>query len=114
MNLDPKNLADDEPVMVAAEAPVAPGVPITDEFVARVNAMTPGEISPANIRTVLAAVNHATSGDPVGTVRLDADGKLAQRINLNGVDQWKITTAAGDTWYDLESTLAWPKIAGPE
>lgn len=108
MNLDPKNLAGEEPVEDAPEPEATPAIPITDEFVEQVNQMTPGEISPENIRSVLAAVNHATSGDSVGTVRLDADGKFAARINRNGVDMWQITNPAdGSTWFDMQPTLAW-------
>lgn len=112
MNLDPKPIVDETPAEPVA-APVVVGIPISDEFVERVNQMTPGEISPENIRAVLAAVNHATVGDAVGTVRLSETGEMAYRISLNGVDQWQITKpSTGESWYDLSPTLAWPRIGG--
>lgn len=112
MNLDPKPLVDDEPVEAETVDPAPVGIPTSDDFVERVNAMTPGEISPEQILSVITAINHASAGDPVGTVRLGPNGELAQRVNKNGVDMWQITNPAdGGTWYDMESTLAWTKIA---
>lgn len=111
MNLEPKAIVDDEPITEAEVVDEPTGVPDTDEFVERVNAMTPGEISPENIRSVIAAINHATTGDPVGTVRLGPNGELAQRVTRNGVDQWQITKpATGDLWYDFAPTLDWQKL----
>lgn len=114
MNLDPKPIIDGEPTATETVEPAPTGIPTTDDFVQRVNAMTPGEISPDQILTVIAAINHASTGDPVGTVRLGPAGELAQRINLNGVDQWQITKPDGARWYDLEPTLAWPKIGSDQ
>lgn len=114
MNLDPKSLVDDEPAEAEPAADPSPsGIPTSDDFVARVNAMTPGEISPDQILTVIAAINHASTGDPVGTVRLGPNGELAQRINLNGVDQWQITKpTTGEQWFDFAPTLDWQLISG--
>lgn len=113
MNLDPKPIVDaEEPVVAQTVVDEPAGIPVTDEFVAQVTAMTPGEITADQIRTTIAAINLATTGDPIGTVRLGANGELAQRINLNGVPMWRITTPDGQFWNDMQPTLDWPQLGG--
>lgn len=117
MNLDPKNIVDDEPAPsnpVEASHLTSPGIATTDDFVERVNAMTPGEISPEQIRAVLAAANHANDGDAVETIRRSGDGKIAIRISQQGVEQWRITVPrTGEWWNDMQPTLPWELVAEP-
>ena len=119
MNLDPKSIIDDDvapPLQNPVEAShlTSPAIATTDDFVERINAMTPGEISAEQIRAVLAAANTANDGDPVETVRRDTDGKIAIRIRQQGVEMWRITVpSTGEWWNDTEPTLSWEKIAGP-
>lgn len=113
MTLDPKPIVDDEPTVETQTVEEPAGVPTTDDFVERVNGMTPGDISPEQILSVIAAINHATTGDPIGTTRRGPNGQLATRINRQGVDMWQIVNPAdGTLWYDMQPTLDWPQLGG--
>ncbi|MCV7434805.1 hypothetical protein [Mycolicibacterium bacteremicum] len=113
MTLDPKPIVDDEPAVEMQESEEPTGVPTTDDFVERVNGMTPGDITPQQILSVITAINHATTGDPVGTARRGPNGEFATRVNRQGVDMWQIVNPAdGSLWYDFAPTLPWTQIGG--
>lgn len=82
-----------------------------DSAIQALKAHVGDDITEAQIDAVLAAQRAIADGDPVGTVRKDPDtGKVAHRVTVHGVTQWRITDPHGDQYNDLQPTLPWPAL----
>ncbi|AAD17592.1 hypothetical protein TM4_24 [Mycobacterium phage TM4] len=73
------------------------------------------ELSEEQVHAVLAAWNSVRAqGDPVGMVRRDEEsGKVAHRVVVEAVEQWRVSGADGDQYNDLQPTLPWPVLFDP-
>ena len=69
------------------------------------------DLTEAQIEAVLNARDHVTEGDPIGMVlRDEATGKVAHRVDVNGVQQWRVSGPDGELYNDLQPTLDWTVI----
>ncbi|AFN37723.1 hypothetical protein FGG44_gp28 [Mycobacterium phage MacnCheese] len=72
------------------------------------------DVTDEQVANVLAAWNAVKAGDPVGMVRRDADtGKVAHRVEFQGVAQWRVSAIGGDQYNDLQPTLPWAVLFDP-
>lgn len=96
---------------VVERKPQGVGVSRKDTGIQALKALLGDEVTEAQIDAVLAAQQALAEGDPVGTVRKDDEtGKVAHRVNVNGIVQWRVTCPQGDAYSDLQPTLPWPVI----
>lgn len=73
------------------------------------------KVSKEQITSVLTALDTLQTGDPIGVVRMDkVTGRLAHRVEINGVPQWRVTGVDGERYNDLQPTLSWEPIFWPE
>ena len=75
--------------------------------------------SPEAVAAVEFALNKAQltmAGDPVGTVLMDdeTDSVAHRVIRADGVPVWYITTQEGDSYVDIQPSLAWDVLYAPE
>lgn len=117
---DPEELTDDPVVNPSARNNLTtaltstPSLQTTDATVDAINGMTDKSIDPEVIRTVLAALNAATTGPEAGTVlRDEATGQVAHRVLRGGVPMWSVSALDGGQWFDTQSTLPWGHLADP-
>lgn len=83
-------------------------VTVTDAVVSTVSNQLP-DLTDDQVQAVLQAWNQVRQGEPVGTIRYDADtGKLAHRVSADGVHLWRVTGADGEQYNDHTPTLPWP------
>lgn len=80
-------------------------VPTTPEIVQRISTHIGESITDQQVNDVLSALNFVRAGDPVGTVKLSAEGSVAQRVEVDGVVQWKVVNLDGSSYNDLQPTL---------
>jgi len=81
-------------------------VPTTPEIVQRISEHIGDSITDEQVNNVLNALNHVRSGDPLGSIKLEAaTGKVATRVDIDGVHQWRITGPDGVSYNDLQPTL---------
>lgn len=86
-----------------------------DTAIQSLKAILGDDITEAQIDAVLAAQKALADGDPVGTVRKCSEsGKVAHRVSVNGIVQWRVTCPHGDAYNDLQPTLPWPVIHAVE
>lgn len=84
---------------------------LRDKAIAGIKAMLGDDVTEAQIDAVLAAQQAVAEGEPVGTVMREEDsGKIAHRVNDNGVVQWRVTGPDGECYNDLQPTLPWQVI----
>lgn len=74
------------------------------------------EISSEQVHQVLHALNTIQSGDPVGTIRRNANtGHVAHRVFISGAAQWRVSGADGDWYTDMQPVLLdWDVLYNPE
>lgn len=85
-------------------------VQVTDAVVSTVSGQLP-DMTDEQVQAVLHALNHVRAGDPLGTVRYDAETrKLAHRAILDGVHVWLVTAQDGERYIDHNPTLPWVVI----
>jgi hypothetical protein len=116
---EPQVLTDD-PVVAPKSAALdaakltTPSVATTDAVIERINGITDSDITPEQIRAVLAALNTTKAGLPVGTALQDpASGNVAVRISQDGLEMWRVISLDGGVWNDMEPTLPWTRLADP-
>lgn len=86
-----------------------------DRQIQALKAILGDDLSEAQIDAVLAAQEAVAEGDPVGTIRKDDEsGKVAHRVSVLGVVQWRVTCPHGDAYNDLQPTLPWKLIHAVE
>jgi hypothetical protein len=69
------------------------------------------DLDPDQIRAVLAAWNNVREGDPVGTVRRQAEtGAVAHRVDAAGIHLWRVSLPNGEQYNDMQPVLNWPVI----
>jgi hypothetical protein len=81
-------------------------VPTTPEIVTRISEHIGEGITDEQVNNVLNALNYVRSGDPLGTIKLEtATGKVANRVDVDGVHMWRVTAPDGSSYNDMQPTL---------
>jgi hypothetical protein len=72
------------------------------------------DITEAQVRAVLTALEQVRDGDPVGTVVQDpATGSIAVRVAEGGVPFWLVTALDGNSHRDAQPKLnGWTAVGG--
>jgi hypothetical protein len=71
------------------------------------------DVTEAQVRAVLTALDAVRDGDPVGTIVQDpANGSIAVRVADGGVPYWRVTSLDGNSFRDLQPRLAGWKAVG--
>lgn len=82
-----------------------------DNEIQALKAMLGDTVTEAQIDAMLAAQEAIVDGSAVGTVVRDKDsGKVAHRVMVNGIAQWRVSGADGEQYNDLQPTLPWDVI----
>lgn len=86
-------------------------VQVTEAVVSTVSSQLP-DLTDDQVQAVLQAWNRARAGDPLGTIRYDAQTKkLAHRVSVDGVHLWRVTGEDGEQYNDHTPTLTWPTLS---
>ncbi|ASR84778.1 minor tail protein [Mycobacterium phage Hurricane] len=86
----------------------------TDQVVKAIAQHLGPDVTDEQVANVLAAWNNVKAGDPVGMVRRDPDsGRVAHRVEVVGVQQWRVSAPGGDQYSDMQPTLPWPVLFDP-
>lgn len=72
------------------------------------------DVDTTQVAAVLQTWQAVLDGDPVGTVRRHADGRIAHRVSTDGIFLWRVTAPDGDQYNDMQPTLDWDAIFTPE
>lgn len=82
-------------------------IPITDTVIQTVSGQLP-DLTDDQVQQVIQAWNAVRQGDPIGTVRFEAEtGRVAHRVSVDGVHLWRITGPDGEQYNDMVPTMAW-------
>jgi hypothetical protein len=90
------------------------GIPKVSKYIAaQVAKHLPEDVDGDKVHAMMQAWTKVLSGDPVGTVKINDDGVLAHRVEINGVPQWRISHPDGGTMTDASqahASLPWTQL----
>lgn len=83
-----------------------------DDLVAAISRQVP-DVRPDQVAAVLQQWQSVLDADQPGMVRRHDDGRVAHRVEVDGVPLWRVSSPDGGQYNDMAARLDWPAIFNP-